>query len=143
MSALDALRADVARLALGVLRARRRRDHDGLRVSRIGIILFCATGSLNLLAERVMAALFPVLFLAGRPAVARLAAAALLGIGTVKWGSAGGAMREYHQTVWAASRAFRLAQPQAFEGSLRQVLQLVCRYASAEPGCVSMRPMEP
>ena len=65
-----------------------------------------------------MATLFPVLFLAGGAAVARLAAAALLGIGTVKWGSAGGAMREDHPSVWAASRAFRLAQPLLFEAGL-------------------------
>ena len=75
---MQGLRADVARLALGVVRARLRRDRDGLRVLLICVVLFGATGPFNLLAERVVAALFPVLHLAGCPAVACAAAAAFL-----------------------------------------------------------------
>ena len=107
---MHGLRADVARLPLCVLRARLRRHRYGRRILRIGMKLLGAAAFPYLPAELVMASLFPVLFLAGRPAVARLSAAALLGIGTVKWGSAGWAMREYHQTVWAASRAFSLGK---------------------------------
>jgi hypothetical protein len=44
-----------------------------------------------------MAPLLPVLLLAGGPAVARLAAAALLGLW--QWGSAGGALREDHRRI--------------------------------------------
>jgi hypothetical protein len=75
---MQSLRADEARLAPRVLGARLRRDRHGLCVLLIRIKLFCATGSLNLFAELVMAALFPVLHLAGCPAVARAAAAAFL-----------------------------------------------------------------
>jgi len=91
---VEILRADVARLALGVLRALLDRDYYSLRV--LGMILLGAAAFLNLFAELVMAAFFPVLLLAGRPAVARLAAAALLG---QVWqrGSATGALREDHR----------------------------------------------
>jgi hypothetical protein len=41
--------------------------------------LLGAASFFNLFAELVMATLFPVLFLAGRPAVTRLATAALFG----------------------------------------------------------------
>ena len=75
---VESLRADVARLALGVLGAGLRRDRDGFRVLLIRIILLGATAFPYLFAELVMAALFPVLFLAGQPAVARLTTAALL-----------------------------------------------------------------
>jgi hypothetical protein len=93
---VEILRADVARLALGVLRALLDRDYYSLRVLVIGMILLGAAAFLNLFAELVMAAFFPVLLLAGRPAVARLAAAALLG---QVWqrGSATGALREDHR----------------------------------------------
>jgi hypothetical protein len=45
------------------------------------MVLLGAAALPNLPAQLVVAALFPVLFLAGRPTVARLAAAALFGIG--------------------------------------------------------------
>jgi hypothetical protein len=76
---MEDLYADVARLPLRVLRARLRRDRYGLLVLLVGMILLGAATSLNLLAELVVAAFFPVLRLAGRPAVARFAAAALFG----------------------------------------------------------------
>ena len=78
---VEGLRADVARLALRVLRAFLDRDRYCLRVLLICIVLLCATSLFNLLAERVVAALFPVLHLAFRPTVARAAAAAFLAQG--------------------------------------------------------------
>jgi hypothetical protein len=93
---MEGLRADVARLPLRVVRARLRRGSDGLRVLVICVVLFGTTGSLNLLTERVVAALFPVLFLAGCPAVACAAAAAFLTQGQPKVGGADGALRENH-----------------------------------------------
>ena len=67
--------ADVAGLALRVVRARLGRGRYGLRVLRVGMILLGGAASLQSLSWPV----FPVLLLAGRPAVARFAAAALLG----------------------------------------------------------------
>ena len=96
---VQSLRADVARLPLRVLRAFLGRDRDGLSILLIRIILFCATGSLNRLADLVMTALFPMCFLAFRPAVACTAAAAFLAQGQPKLGSAGGAFREDHRTA--------------------------------------------
>ena len=75
---MQRLGTDVARLALRVFRARLRRDHDGLRVLRVGIILLGAACFLYFLAEIIVAALFPVLHLAFGPTVARAAAAAFL-----------------------------------------------------------------
>ena len=75
---VEGLRADVARLAFGVLGARLRRYHYGLRVLLIRIVLLSAAGLFYFLAEPVMAALFPVFFLAFGPAVACAAAAAFL-----------------------------------------------------------------
>jgi hypothetical protein len=92
---MDGLQADVARLALGVLRARFRRHRDGRRVLRIRVVLLGAATSLNLLADFVMAAFFPVLRLASGSAVARFAAAALLGKVRERR-SAAGAVREDH-----------------------------------------------
>jgi len=76
---MEGLRADVARLTFRVVRAFLDRDRDGLCELLIRVVLLSPAGSLNPPAEVVMAARIPVLFLAGRPAVARLAAAALLG----------------------------------------------------------------
>ena len=78
---MEGLRADVARLALGVLGARLRRDHYGLRVSLVGIISLGAACLFYFFAELVMAALLPMFFLAFRSAVARAAAAAFLAQG--------------------------------------------------------------
>ena len=64
---MDGLRADVARLALRVLRARLRRNRYGLHVLLVGTILLRAASFFNLLAELVMATFFPVFF-SGRPA---------------------------------------------------------------------------
>ena len=93
---MQGLRADVARLAFGVLGARLRRYHYGLRVLLIRIVLLSAAGLFYFLAEPVMAALFPVFFLAFGPAVACAAAAAFLAQGKPKLGGADGALREDH-----------------------------------------------
>jgi hypothetical protein len=96
---VNGLRADVARLPLCVLGARLRRNRDGLRVLLIGIILLSAAAFFNLSAELVMAAFFPVLFLARKATVARFAAAALLGRAVWERGSARGAYREDHLSL--------------------------------------------
>ena len=93
---MQRLRADVARLPLGVLRAFLGRDRDGLRVLLICVVLLRAACLFYLLAERVVAALFPVLHLAFGPAVACAAAAAFLAQGQAKLGGADGALREDH-----------------------------------------------
>ena len=76
---MQGLSADEARLALHVVRTRLRRNRYSLCVLRVGMILLGAASFPYLSAELVVAALFPVLFLAGHSAVARLAAAALFG----------------------------------------------------------------
>ena len=87
--------ADVAKLALGVLRALL----DGLRlgffVLLAGEVSLGAASALYLLAE-VLMAFFPVSYLAGRPAVARLAAATLLGHRGERRGAAGARRQELH-----------------------------------------------
>ena len=75
------LGADVARLALRVLRASLRSDRNDLRVLLICVILLSAASFFYFLTELVVAALFPVLFLACGPTVARTAAAAFLAQG--------------------------------------------------------------
>jgi hypothetical protein len=78
---MERLRADVARLALRVFRARLRRNRYGLRVLVICVVLFRAACFLYFLAELVMTTLCRVLHLAFRPTVARAAAAAFLAQG--------------------------------------------------------------
>jgi hypothetical protein len=104
---MDGLCADVARLTLSVLGARIRRDRYGLRVLITGMVLLGAAGPLYPFAELVMAAFFPVLRLAGRPAVARAAAAAFLSQSEAKWGSAGGAVCEDHCVLLRWQRCAR------------------------------------
>ena len=93
---MQGLRADVARLALRVLRARLRRDRYGLRVLGICVVLLGAACFLYLLAELVVPAFFPVLHLAFGPTVARAAAAAFLARGQPKLSGADGALRQDH-----------------------------------------------
>jgi len=93
---MDDIHTNIARLPLRVLGARLRRDRYGLREFFVGVILLGAAASFDLLAERVMAALFPVFLLAGRPTVAGLAAAALLGGPRWQSGSADWALCEEH-----------------------------------------------
>ena len=65
---MEGLRADVARLALRVVRARLDRDRDGLRVLLICVVSLGATSPFYWFAERVVAAFFPMRI---RPTVAR------------------------------------------------------------------------
>ena len=78
---VEGLRADVARLALRVVRALLDRDRDGRRVLLIRIVLLGAARFLYVFAELIMAARFPVLFLAFGSTVACAAAAAFLAPG--------------------------------------------------------------
>jgi hypothetical protein len=78
---MKGLRADVARLALCVLGARLRRDHYGLRIPLVSVVLFGAACFFYFFAELVVPAFFPMLHLAFRPTVARAAAAAFLAQG--------------------------------------------------------------
>jgi hypothetical protein len=78
---MEGLRADEARLALRVVRARLRRDGYGLRILRICVVLLGAACFLYFLTDIIVATLFPVLHLAFRPTVARAAAAAFLAQG--------------------------------------------------------------
>ena len=66
------LETDVAFLALRVVRARLDRDHDGLLVFVVGVILFRVAAAVNLLADLLVAAA-PVVVLASRVAVSRFA----------------------------------------------------------------------
>jgi hypothetical protein len=75
---VERLRTDVARLALRVVGARLRRDHYGLRIPLVCIVLFGAACFLYFFAELVVPAFFPMLRLAFRPTVACAAAAAFL-----------------------------------------------------------------
>ena len=94
---VEGLRADVARLALCVVRARLRRDRDGHRVAMIRIELLGAACFLYFPTELVVPALFPVLLLARRPAVACAAAAAFLSRRQAERGIAGGASHQDHR----------------------------------------------
>jgi hypothetical protein len=76
---VEGLRADEARLAFRVVRALR--DGYGLRVLFICVVLLGAASFFYWLAELIVPAFFPVLHLAGCPAVARAAAAAFLAQG--------------------------------------------------------------
>ena len=102
---MDDLRTNIARLPLGILRARLRSDSYGLLILRLGVILLGAAALPNLPAELVVAALFPVCFLALGAAVARLAAAALLGSGRWERGSACRALGEDHCSATCGGRA--------------------------------------
>ena len=76
MSALDALRADVARLALGVLRARRDGDLRRLGVFLVRVVFLGAAALFYLPTKVLMPAFVPMLGLAGRSTVARVATSA-------------------------------------------------------------------
>ena len=90
--------ADVARLALRVVGARLRCDRYGRRALLIGMILLGTAAALYLLTLVLVTSFLPVGLLASRPAVARLAPAALLGqVG--KRGSAARALREDHRVL--------------------------------------------
>ena len=93
---LDGLSAYVARLALGILGAFLDRGRYGLRVVLLRIAPLGAAAFLDFSTELVMATLFPVFFLARRPAVGRSAAATLLAP-RAKRDAADGAGRQEHR----------------------------------------------
>ncbi len=68
---VEGLRADVASLALRVVRARLDRDRDGLFVLFVGIILFCVAPAVYSLTNLLVAAA-PVVMLASGVTIARL-----------------------------------------------------------------------
>ena len=70
------MKADVARLTRGVLGARLRRDRDCFLTFFVGMVLFGSAAALDFFAQHRVAAPFPVLFLAGRSTVARVATSA-------------------------------------------------------------------
>ena len=78
---VEGLRANIARLALGVVRAFLDRDRDGLCVLLIRMVLLGTTCFFYFLTNFVVAAFFPVLHLAFGPTVACAAAAAFLSQG--------------------------------------------------------------
>ena len=67
---VECLRADVARLALRVVRAFRDRDRDGLLVFFVGVIVLSVSAAVYLLTHLLVAAA-PVVMLARRVAVAQ------------------------------------------------------------------------
>ena len=91
--AMDGLRADVARLALRVVGALLARKREGLLVFFVGVVLLGAAALFYPFAQIFVPAV-PMLLLASRPAVACLAAAALLGRCVWQRGGAGGALCE-------------------------------------------------
>ena len=115
---VEGLRADVARLALGVLRARLRRDCYGLRVLLICIVLLGAASFLYFLAELIVPAFFPVLHLAFGPTIACAAATAFLAQGKPKLGGADGALREDHLVYGQVARG------QPYDAKCLQSLEL-------------------
>ena len=92
---VEGLRADVARLPFRVVRASLDRGRDGLRALLIGVILLGAATTLYFLANGLVATLFPVLLLAGPPAIPRLADPTSRRL-VVERGSALSAVREDH-----------------------------------------------
>ena len=90
---VEGLRADVARLALRIVRALFDCVRDGLLVLFVGIVLFRAAATLNLLTKGLVG--FPVPLLAVSAAVAELADPASKTLG-FEGGSALGAFCEDH-----------------------------------------------
>jgi hypothetical protein len=91
---MQSLRADEARLALRVGRARLDRDRDGLLVFFVCIILFCVAAAVYFLTHLLVAAA-PVVMLASFVAVSCMAPyASRRGVG--QWSGAGGACCEDH-----------------------------------------------
>jgi len=108
---MDGLETDVARLTLRVVRTFLDRDRDGLLEFFVGVVLFGATALFYQLTEVFVPARVPMLLLASRTAVARLATAAFLSQGQAKRGSAGGAICEEHfgwrRAVWDNARRLK------------------------------------
>ena len=120
---VEGLRADVARLALCVVRARLRRDRDSLCVLLICVVYLSAACLFHFFTELVMAASLPVLFLALGAAVACAAAAAFLAQGQAKLGGADGALREDHLLYGQLARGQPYDAKSPIRGFAASVLQ--------------------
>jgi len=91
---VDGLRANVARLALRVVRARLDRDRDCPLVFVVGMVLFRVTAAVYFLTDLLVPAA-PVVVLASRIAVSRFAPHRSRGV-VGQWRGAGGAVCEDH-----------------------------------------------
>ena len=92
---LDALQADEARLALGVLGARLDRDLQSLLIFLVGVILFRVAAAVYFFADLLVPAA-PVVVLAGGVAISRFAPHTSRRV-VGQWGGAGGAINEEHR----------------------------------------------
>ena len=91
------LEADVAFLALGVLRAFLDRDRDGLLIFALGVVLFRVAAAVYLLEDLLVAAA-PVVVLAGRVTIPGLAPHTPRGV-VGQWRGAEGAVGEDHEVT--------------------------------------------
>ena len=91
---MEGLRADVARLALRVVRACLDRDRDGLLVFFVGVVLLRVAAAVYFLTHLLVAAA-PVVMLASFVAVSGMASNASRRV-VGQWGGAGGAICEDH-----------------------------------------------
>jgi hypothetical protein len=100
---MQGLRADVARLALRVVRARLDRDRDGLLVFFVGVVLLRVAAAVYFLTHLLVAAA-PVVMLASFVAVSGMASNASRRV-VGQWGGAGGACCEDHfEMAWGVER---------------------------------------
>ena len=150
---MHGLETDVARLALRVRRTFLYRYRNRPLAFLVRIILLGVTACFDLLSALVMAAFFPVLRLAGRPTVARFAAAALLG---QVWqiGSTEGAFCENHSDSFTYERMGLLLCGFAFASQWHRVFlscvfwvvsirPLARRYRSSRHGPLGLPRSEP
>ncbi len=105
---VESLRADVARLALRVVRAFRDRDRDGFLVFFVCIILFCVAAAVDSFTNLLVAAA-PVVMLASGVTIARPTANTSRRV-VAQWGGAGGAEqynanKKYKESVAVAAEA--------------------------------------
>ena len=91
---MQGLRADVARLALRVRRARLDRDRDGLLVIFVGVVLLRVAAAVYFLTHLLVAAA-PVVMLASGVTIAQFTAHASRRV-VGQWGGTGGAICEDH-----------------------------------------------
>jgi hypothetical protein len=91
---MHGLEADVAFLALRVVRTLFDRDGDGLLIFVVGVILFRVAAAVYFFADLLVAAA-PVVVLAGRVTISRFAPHTPRRV-VGQWGGAGGAVCEEH-----------------------------------------------
>ena len=113
---MEGLRADVARLALRVLRARLDRDRDGLLVFFVGVVLFRVAAAVDTFTNLLVAAA-PVVMalqkLAIKITIARLTSNASRRV-VGQWGGAGGAICEDHFAFCGELLGFLAAPARAY-----------------------------